>query len=134
MADTGVFGVHAATGPDDVGELMDVVTGELNRASEDITQAELDRARAQLRAGLLMTLESPSARAGQLARQMQLYGRVIPINELVATIDGIGLTAVRDLAGAIINGSAPTIAAVGPTKGLIRADKLAERLSARVPA
>jgi predicted Zn-dependent peptidase len=134
LADSGVFGVHAATGPEDVGQLMEVITGELNRAADDITQSELDRARAQLRAGLLMTLESPSGRAGQIARQMQLYGRVIPIDELVAKIDAITVRAVRDLAGAIISGSAPTVAAVGPTKALIRADKLAERLGARVPA
>ena len=134
LEDTGVFGVHAATGPDDVKQLMEVVTSELMRAADDISQAELDRARAQLRAGLLMILESPSGRAGQIARQMMLYGRVIPLEELVATIDAIPLAAVRDLAGAIITGSAPTIAAVGPSKGLVHADVLAERLGGRVPA
>jgi predicted Zn-dependent peptidase len=82
-----------------------------------------------------MTLESPAARAGQIARQMQLFGRIIPIEELVATIDAITVRAVRDLAGDIITGSVPTIAAVGPAKGLIRADKFAERLGAApVPA
>jgi predicted Zn-dependent peptidase len=134
LADTGVFGVHAATGPEDVAQLMEVVSGELKRASDDISQAEVDRARAQLRAGLLMTLESPAARAGQLARQMMIYGRVIPVDEVVAKIDAITLGQVRDLAGAIIQGSAPTIAAVGPSKGLLNADKLADRFGARVPA
>jgi predicted Zn-dependent peptidase len=134
LADNGVFGVHAATGPDDVAELMNVVAGELQRAATDITQEELDRSRAQLRAGLLMALESPAARAGQLARQMQLFGRVIPIDEMVAKIDAVSLGAVRALAGDIIGGSRPTVAAVGPTKGLIGSDALADRLGARVPA
>jgi predicted Zn-dependent peptidase len=134
LNDSGVFGVHAATGPDDVKQLMEVVTSELMRAADDITDAELDRARAQIRAGLLMILESPSARAGQIARQIAIYGRIIPLQELVATIDAIPLRAVRDLAGALITGSAPTIAAVGPSKGLVQAEVLAERLGGRVPA
>jgi predicted Zn-dependent peptidase len=134
LADTGVFGVHAATGPEDVAQLMEVVTGELRRAADDIGQSELDRARAQVRAGLLMTLESPAARAGQIARQLQLFGRVIPVEELVATIDAITVRAVRDLAGTIITGSTPTIAAVGPAKSLLRADMAAERVAAPVPA
>jgi predicted Zn-dependent peptidase len=134
LNDSGVFGVHAATGPEDVVELTNVVAGELQRAVADITQQEIDRARAQLRAGLLMTLESPAARAGQIARQMQLFGRVIPIEEIVAKIDAITLAQVRDLAGAIIAGSQPTVAAVGPTKGLLASDTLAERLSGRVLA
>jgi predicted Zn-dependent peptidase len=81
-----------------------------------------------------MTLESPSGRAGQIARQMQLFGRIIPLEEMVARVDGISLASVRDLAGAIITGSTPTVAAVGPTKGLMDSDALAERLGARVPA
>ena len=68
FADTGIFGVHAATGPEDVAELMPVVIDELQRAAETITEDEVNRARAQLRAGLLMTLESPASRAGQIAR------------------------------------------------------------------
>ena len=134
LADSGVFGVHAATGPDDVAKLMTVIADELQRAAGDMTEAELGRARAQLRAGLLMTLESPSGRGGPIARQMQLFGRTIPVEETVATIDAISLRAVRDLAGAIITGSHPTVAAVGPTKGLLGSDALAERLGARVPA
>ena len=60
FSDTGIFGVHAATGPGDVGELMPVLVGELERAAGDISDKEIARARAQLRAGLLMTLESPA--------------------------------------------------------------------------
>jgi predicted Zn-dependent peptidase len=134
LADTGVFGVHAATGPEDVAELVDVVADELDRAARDIDAKELDRARAQLRAGLLMTLESPAARAGQIARQILLFGRVIPREELVATINAITVDDVRSLARAIVNGSAPTLAAVGPTEGLISRDALAHRLGAVVPA
>ena len=63
FSDTGVFGVHAATGQSDLGELMPVILGELQKAGEKIDQAELDRARAQYRAGLMMSRESPASRA-----------------------------------------------------------------------
>jgi predicted Zn-dependent peptidase len=107
------------------------VLGELERAAHDINQRELDRARAQLRAGLLMTLESPAARAGQLARQMLLFGRPIPIDELVARIDAISVADVRALAEDIVTGSRPTVAAVGALGGMMDHDKLAERFGAR---
>jgi len=125
FADTGLFGVHAATGPDDIGELMPVILGELERAAHDINADELNRARAQLKAGLLMTLESPMARTGQLARQLLLFGRPIPVEEIVARIDTITVADVRNLAAAIVTGSAPTLAAVGPLDGLISHDKVA---------
>ena len=134
FADTGMFGVHAATGPDDVKELMPVVLGELERAAVDIDDRELSRAKAQLRAGLLMTLESPAARAGQIARQILLFGRTIPIEELVGRIDAISVGDVRALAETLVTGSKPTLAAVGPLDGMISAEKLAERFGARASA
>ena len=75
FADTGVFGVHAATGPEDVAELMPVVVDELERDDRRRSPTGSEARQAQLRAGLLMTLESPVARAGQMARQILLFGR-----------------------------------------------------------
>jgi predicted Zn-dependent peptidase len=134
FADTGLFGVHAATGADDIDELMPVLLGELERASEDVTEAELSRARAQMRASLLMSLESPAARAGQLARQMLLFGRHIPVDELVARIDAVSVDQVRRLAQSVFTGSAPTVAAIGPIDKLASRDRIAERLGSPVEA
>ena len=52
FSDTGLFGVHAATGQEDLSELSDVLMRELQRAGEKITEEEVNRARAQFRAGL----------------------------------------------------------------------------------
>jgi predicted Zn-dependent peptidase len=117
-----------------VAELMPVLMDELERAADDITEKELARARAQLRAGLLMTLESPAARAGQLARQLLLFGRHIPVEELVAKIDAISAADVRALATRVFTGSAPTVAAVGPVDGLMERGRIAERFGARIDA
>ena len=132
FADTGVFGVHAATGPDDVEELMPVLIDELGRAVDDIGEKELNRARAQLRAGLLMTLESPAARAGQLARQLLLFGRVISPEELVERIEAITIADLRRLAARILRGGALTLATVGPANGAMDRDRIIERLGIQV--
>jgi predicted Zn-dependent peptidase len=131
FADTGVFGVHAATGPEDVNELMPVIVDELDRATDSISDKEVKRARAQLRAGLLMTLESPAARAGQLARQLLLFGRIIPPDELVARIEAIEASHVRELAGRIFSG-APTLASVGPVNGMMDRDRIAARFGVKI--
>lgn len=131
FADSGMFGVHAATGPEDVKELMPVMLGELERAAHDIDGRELDRARAQLRAGLLMTLESPAGRAGQIARQMLLFGRTIPTGELVERINSITVEAVRSLAGEVFTQSEPTVAAVGALDGMMSRDQVTARLGTR---
>jgi predicted Zn-dependent peptidase len=79
-----------------------------------------------------MTLESPTARAGQLARQMLLFGRPIPVDELVAKINAISVADVRRLAESIFTGSRPTISAVGSLNGMIEHDRLATRFGAPV--
>jgi predicted Zn-dependent peptidase len=131
FADSGIFGVHAATGPDDVKELVPVMLGELERAAHDIDERELDRARAQLRAGLLMTLESPAGRAGQIARQILLFGRPIPTEELIARINAISVDTIRNLAADIFTGTEPTVAAVGALNGMMSRDQVTERLGSR---
>ncbi len=83
-SDTGMFGLYAGTDAADLPELMRVVVGEITNASETITEAEIARAKAQMKAGLLMALESSSARTEQLARQIFAWGRPIPLDELVA--------------------------------------------------
>ena len=78
-----MFGLYAGTDVADVSELMRVVVGEIDAAAENINEAEVARAKAQMKAGLLMALESSGARAEQLARQMLNWGRPIPLDELV---------------------------------------------------
>ncbi|GGA56196.1 M16 family metallopeptidase [Pelagibacterium lentulum] len=128
FADSGVFGVAAATGENDVAELMPVILEELQKATLDISNDEVSRVRAQIRAGLLMSLESPSSRAGQLARQQILWGRPIPLQETVDRINRIDADRVRFVAGEIFGGAKPALASIGPVKGMPHYDVLADRL------
>ncbi len=118
FSDTGVFGVHAATGKDDIAELVPVIVNELQRVALDIGADELDRARAQYRAGLLMSQESASSRAGQIARQMLLYGRPFTVDELMDRLANITTERLTDLAGRLFGGPKPTLSAIGPIGAL----------------
>ena len=126
--DTGLFGVHAATGEADIAELMPVLVGELERACSDITEAEVARARAQIRAGLMMALESPAARAGQIARQMLIHGRTLTLEEITARIDAVTAESVREVAMTTFVNSAPTLTGLGPVGSMLSLDQVAERL------
>ena len=126
-ADSGLFGVYAGTGPDDLPELMPVVAGELARAAEDISEQEVDRARTQLKAGLLMSLESSSSRAEQIARQELVFGRVLPIEELVARVEAVDAEKVQSVAKRLFDHASPVVAAVGPVGKLTPYEAIAEK-------
>jgi predicted Zn-dependent peptidase len=128
FADSGVFGVAASTGEDEVGELLPVVLDELLRATETITDEEVLRVRSQIRAGLLMSLESPSSRAGQLARQQILWGRPIPLQETVDRINRITADRVKQIARQLLDRSNLSIAGIGPVGNLPDYKSIASRL------
>jgi predicted Zn-dependent peptidase len=130
FSDCGVFGISAGTAPEDVGELIDVALACLRQAAEDVSEVEVARARAQMKVGLLASLESPGGKLEQMARQVLLFGRAIPREELAARLDAVTLEDVR-AAGRSLLGHQPTIAAVGPLQGLPPAQRLLH--AARVP-
>jgi predicted Zn-dependent peptidase len=128
FADSGIFGVAASTGEDQVTDLLPVVLDELRKATETITDDEVIRVRNQIRAGLLMSLESPSSRAGQLARQQILWGRVIPLQETVDRINRITADRVKQVASRIFSGDRMSLAGVGPVEKLPDYDSISRYL------
>jgi predicted Zn-dependent peptidase len=118
FADSGIFGVAASTGEEEVKDLMPVVIDELRKATETITDEEVIRVRNQIRAGLLMSLESPSSRAGQLARQQILWGRTIPLQETVERINRITADRVKHVAHQIFSSGEVSLAGIGPVARL----------------
>ena len=130
FSDTGLFGVHAATGREDIGELVPLVIDEIRRVADDADEREVARAKAQMRAGLLMVLENPSARAGQIARQLLVFGRPLPLAETLARIDAVTSADVRAIAAETFLAGEPTLTAIGPVDGLMGRDEIAARLAA----
>lgn len=129
MADSGVFGIYAGTGPDSTAELIPVICEEVRKLAGTLTTEELVRAKAQLKASQLMGLESTTNRAEQLGSQLLTYGRVIPPAETVAKLDAVDLAAVAACAERVF-GSKPTLTALGPLEGLESLDSVTSRLAA----
>ncbi len=126
--DTGLFGIYAGTAEEDVAELVPVVADELNRLASDASEEEAARARTQLKAGMLMGLESSAARVEQLARQQMIFGRPLSVEEITERVDAVDAAALRRFAGRI-TASNPSIAAVGPLSGLETHDRIAARFA-----
>ncbi|MEM1382051.1 MAG: pitrilysin family protein [Pseudomonadota bacterium] len=128
-SDAGALMLYAGTGEAELAGLAHLATDELARAAEDLTEAEIARAKAQCRAGLVMGLESPSARAERMASMLAIWGRVPPIEEAVAKIDAVDATAARAALTAAVT-SPPTLALLGPVGGAPDVADLAGRLAA----
>ena len=129
FSDCGVFGISAGTDPRDSRELVETALGCLRQAAEDVGEDEVARARAQMKVGLLASLESPGGKLEQLARQVLVFGRAIPREELAARLDAVTLEDVR-AAGRRLLGQQPTLAAVGPLRGLPSAAALKRQAGA----
>ncbi len=127
--DGGLFAIYAGTGEKEAAELVPVTLEELRRVQKDVTQEELDRAKAQFRAGLLMSLESTGSRCEQLARQIQVHGRVIPVEETKAKIAAVTIEQVQQAAARAFRGK-PTLAALGPAEHVPNLAAIAESLAA----
>jgi predicted Zn-dependent peptidase len=113
LKDTGMLAVHAATGPEMVDELAAVVAQELaTLASAGPTEAELRRSKAQLKAGLLMALESSSVNAEQMARQLLAHGRLVTLSELIDEVENVDHRSIKDFAGRLMNEVA-SVAVIG---------------------
>jgi predicted Zn-dependent peptidase len=128
LIDGGGFGVYTGTGPEQVGELMPVLVDELRRAFVPPSAEEIARAKAQIRAGVLMGLESTSARLDALGSQILIYGRPMPPQEIIQRIDEVTDEQIAAVARRFVSG-APTIAAIGPIESLMRIDEIRRRLS-----
>jgi predicted Zn-dependent peptidase len=127
-ADGGSFGVYAGTGEHEAAELVPVLCDELNKVTVAVTPEELARTKAQIKAGILMSLESTSSRCERLAQHMFVHGRPLTTEEIIAKIDAVDEAAVAGAARRMI-ASAPTFAALGPTAGLKGIGPIASRFS-----
>jgi predicted Zn-dependent peptidase len=130
-SDVGMFGLHAGTDAADTEELMRVIVGEIAGAAETVTEPEIARAKAQMKAGLLMALESSSARINRLASNMIMRGRPIPVEELIERIDAVTVETVRAAGRALIGRGQMATAVLGPGAGLESAAAIAESLTRR---
>lgn len=129
-SDTGMMTVYAGTSAEQLAELALVTLDEMKRAAEDMNEQEIARARAQIKAGLLMGLESPSSRAERLARMIQIWGRVPDLDEVVERFDAVTTQDVRDFAETMAVSAPAALALYGPVEQAPTLEALQDRRAA----
>jgi predicted Zn-dependent peptidase len=118
FVDGGMIGIYAGTGANEAAEISALVAGEMQELARLANAEEIARAKAQLRSGLLMGLERPSARAELIAAHLLAYGRVVPISEIREKLEAVSVDDVRWFGERLMATARPAIAAVGPVQKL----------------
>ncbi|HEY1299859.1 MAG TPA: pitrilysin family protein [Stellaceae bacterium] len=127
--DAGLFGIYAGTGEEEAAELVPALCAEAMRLKDGLAPVELARAKTQMKAGLLMSLESTSARCEQLAQHLLIHGTPFDPAEIVHRIEAVDGAAIdRIVAG--WNAAPPTMAALGPLARLEAFEQVQTRLAA----
>jgi predicted Zn-dependent peptidase len=127
LSDSGLFAVYAACGPDRAVQLLDVVRNEFLRAAESgFSGDELARVKAQVKMALLAGLESGTARAEQLARQLLIHGRPLTTEELIERIEAVTPADLQRQVELLLQ-SPISLATVGPILNVARFDSLAAK-------
>ena len=129
-ADSGLMTIYAGTGAEDIEGLVNLTVDELKRAADDVSPEEIARARAQMKAGMLMGLESPSSRAERLARMISIWDRVPPLEETVELIDAVTTGDAKAFAASLVERADTALALYGPVAGAPEQEALAGRLAA----
>ncbi|MCZ6763738.1 MAG: pitrilysin family protein, partial [Alphaproteobacteria bacterium] len=127
--DCGLLGIYAGAGPERAAELLPALAGELTGLAATLREEEIDSSRAQLKASLLMGLESTGARCEQLAQQLLTFGRALSVEEIVDQVDAVDKPRLAALATEIFSGR-PTLAVIGPESKLESYDNFATRFTA----
>ena len=128
--DAGLLTIYAGTSEAEAGALAELTVDEMRRSADDMSDAEIERARAQMKAGLLMGLESPSSRAERLARMLAIWDRVPPLEETVEKIEAVTTADVRGFAARLAGEGNAALALLGPVSRAPTLDRLTERLAA----
>jgi predicted Zn-dependent peptidase len=127
--DSGQFVIYAGTGPKDLKELVPVVCDQVLNAGENLSFAEIERAKAQIKSGILIGQESMMSRADQQAKYLFYRNAPIDLNPIIYGIDSVDEAAIKRVAKRIF-ATPPTVSALGPLKNLEKYEKIKERLKA----
>jgi predicted Zn-dependent peptidase len=126
--DGGLFAIYAGTSGEDCATVIPLICDEVLKVTQEVGEAEVQRARAQLKAGILMSLESTGSRCEQLARHQQIYGEPQSVEDIVAKVEAVDVKSVIGAARRLFAG-VPTFAAIGPLDAVEEYDVIRERLS-----
>lgn len=124
----GTIGVYAGTGEQEAAEVLPAVCREIKRLYDGVTEEELNRAKAQLKAGILMSLEHPSARSEQNAGHLLVFGKVLGKDEILEKIADVSTKDILSLCERVFTGT-PTLAVLGPSGNVPSYESVANMLA-----
>ncbi len=104
FADTGIFAVNLSADRSRAAEAFVLARETIERAAAELTQQELQRARAQVEAGMLMALETPQGRADAMARSIEIFGRIMTLDEMLGELRAVDVGAARAAGAAMLEG------------------------------
>ena len=104
FAETGLFAVNLSADKARAAEAMALAAKTVEHAAADLSEAELNRARAQVEAGILMALETPQGRADSMARSIEIFGRSMSADEMLAELRAVDVAAARAAGQAMLKG------------------------------
>ncbi|HYE42299.1 MAG TPA: pitrilysin family protein [Caulobacteraceae bacterium] len=128
--DVGLLSVFAGAAATKAEQLSKLVATEVRKLAERPTDAELARAKAQVKASLFMAQESPLTRAEISANRLFLFDRVLPAAEVREAIDGVGVDDLRRVGEGLFAGRTCAAAALGPKSALKAPEAFAKALFA----
>jgi predicted Zn-dependent peptidase len=128
-SDVGLFTIYTGTSEQSVASISDIIVDELKRVSDDLEAKEVDRARIQMKAGLLMGLESSSARAERLARLVSIWGKVPDLNETIEKIDSVDIKKVRAFSEKLVSNKRIAVTAYGPVEKVRSFGEIQDRMN-----
>ena len=126
--DTGMFGIYCGTGENQIQELIPVLFNELNTSPSSISEKEIDRGKASLKASLMMSRESSNSRCRSAANQLLNHNRIIDPSEILEKINAVSKESVERIARQIVKGPM-TISSIGPIKNLEKLEQIQSRLN-----
>jgi predicted Zn-dependent peptidase len=111
----GLFAIYGGTSPDTFDQVLDLVRAEIeNVKKNNLTQDEVNKAKTQIRGGLVLGLENMSSRMMRMGKSLLYFGRVIPLNEIMAKVNAVTHDDIDRVTQTLFGDSKMTLAAVGP--------------------
>lgn len=127
--DVGLLGIYAGTTVEHLTELVVALKEVLAGMREGVSDAELLRAKNQLKAGTVMTRENCGSIAEWIARHLLVYGEYRTVERLLAQIDAVTQEDLVRMAALALGDAAPVVAALGPI-GSVNGAGLSRKLAA----
>lgn len=115
--DAGIWGVYAGVSRKKVQEVLELILKEMHSLKDTLNEAELKRAKNQLKGNIILGLESTSSRMNNIARQEIYYGRYYSPREIMKEIDSITLNQLKDLAERLVKKEWFSLTVYGPVHG-----------------